>query len=226
MSRFYAPFLVAPNRVKRNLDAMDLSPEERPTLWQLSLGVMRMWDRMAFRSETVGLCETDPPRQTKRARLLQFRALRLPALLAFGSVSPWDLTGLLSSPKRLIRHILGTHHDKDQAIYDLEILSRYPGGIETLRAQVRDIIDGCSPYAELARDLVVYENYHEKLLEIIDDFVANGPPPSPNPDVSFAAYVKWCTNQPSSPRSTLAQWRAGSWNPVTQFRTTSIEETP
>ena len=46
------------------------------------------------------------------------RWLRGPFLLREGSIAPWDLSGLLSTPERLMTHMLGTHHDGLQFVYD------------------------------------------------------------------------------------------------------------
>lgn len=40
---------------------------------------------------------------------------------------------LTSSPERMIRQLLGTHHDAEQFVHDLQILACYPGALETLR---------------------------------------------------------------------------------------------
>ena len=90
-----------------------------PTPWQLCLGVLRLWHRLVFRTDTVGT-SAGPIRPTWRARLLRRRALRLPFLFAERAVNPLDFTGLRSEPERLMRHLLGAHHDANQFVFDSE----------------------------------------------------------------------------------------------------------
>ena len=121
--------LLRPRRVLANLRAVHESPQDlpKPSLWQLELAVLRMWQRILFRSETIGTSVGNPVRPGWRARLLDLRGIRFFFLLFEGSVRPWDLSGLLSTPQDLTRHLLGTHHDGAQFVYDLEILSLHAG---------------------------------------------------------------------------------------------------
>jgi hypothetical protein len=184
-----------------------------PNLWQVTLGVYRMGWRLVFRSDTVGTCRTQPPRRTLRATLMRPRLLRLPFLVAERAVSPTDFSGLASSRERIIRHLLGAHHDRRQFVYDLEILEGHPGGLEELRDRARRVVTGEDPRAEWLRDLVVFERYHESLLAAVDEALAGGvtlpPEESKDPDVSFRAYLRWCAAQPPDPRTTLRALREG-----------------
>ena len=131
--------LLRPDRVRFNLEAVRQAGlvERVPNLWQIELGVLRMWHRIAFRPETIGMSAAHPVRSGWRARLLEKRPLRFPFLLREGSVAPWDLSGLLSTPERLVRHMLGTHHDGNQFVYDLQMLSIHPGCTEDLLGHAR-----------------------------------------------------------------------------------------
>lgn len=207
------PILLRPKRVARSLERIRAASPDRilPNEWQLSLGVLRMWQRILFRSDTVGTCADGTVRQGWRARALSVRALRLPALLIEGAVAPFDLTGLASSPAKIIRHILGAHHDGEQVIYDLEILACYPGALEALRAALLAIVEERDPRAAWMRDLVVFDGYHEQVLRIVERVRRDGPVPTPdaatNPDLSFAAYLDWCARQPNTLLRTVAAWR-------------------
>jgi hypothetical protein len=201
-------------RIRTNLvqvcEAMKL-PE--PTDWQLCLGVLRMWHRLAFRTHTVGT-SSGAVRSTWRARLLAWRALRLPFLLGERAVAPLDFTGLASSPERLMRHLLGAHHDTNQFIYDLELLASY-GRLDELHVSVKRVITHDDARARWLRDLAVFEGYHEHLLAAVERARTHGPAmtdaEAADPDVSLRAYLQWCARQPGSPAATLAAWRAGTF---------------
>ena len=186
--------------------------EVAPEPWQLCLGVLRLWHRALFRSETVGTSPGGTVRPTLRARVLANRALRLPCLLAERAVAPLDFTGLRSPPERLIRHLLGAHHDGNQFVFDLEILAGH-GRLEQLREAVAAVLASDGRRARWLRDLTVFEGYHESLAAAVDRAIAGGPAMSAgeatNPDLSLRAYLAWCARQPRTPGETLAAWRAG-----------------
>ena len=83
--------LLRPERIERNLERIRRAGmvERTPNLWQITLGVLRMWHRVIFRAETIGTC-TDPVRASLRARLLLHRPLRFPFLLAERVIAPLD----------------------------------------------------------------------------------------------------------------------------------------
>lgn len=87
--------LLLPRRVQARLEAVErLGVVERvPNLWQVALGVLRMAHRVVFRPASVGTCTTDPVRSTWRARLLAFRPLRFPFLVAERAIAPFDFSG-------------------------------------------------------------------------------------------------------------------------------------
>jgi hypothetical protein len=186
-----------------------------PNLWQLGLGVLRMTHRVMFRSETIGTCREHAVRNTWRARVLENRAIRLPFLLAEKAVAPLDFSGLASSPDRVVSHLLGAHHDGLQFAYDLSLLTCYPGKLEEVRDKARAVITDDTERARWLRDLTVYERYHEKLLEAVEDAIAHGvhlpEPDASDPDISFTAYLDWCASQPATPAETLAAMRMGRY---------------
>ena len=210
--------LLQPRRIARNLSRVQRAGlvENPPNLWQLSLGVLRMWHRVLFRGDTVGTCKQFSSRPTWRARLLERKPLRLPFLLAERAVAPLDLTGLASEPERLIRHLMGAHHDGNQFVFDLEILSCHPGQLEELQRRVRALLAHDTWRSRWLRDLTVYENYHENLLAAVSRAVEHGIEISANdagdPDISFSAYMNWCAAQPATPVETLAALRAGRYS--------------
>lgn len=203
-----------PERIVDHLDRMRARGivEVAPNPWQLCLGVLRLWHRNLFHTETVGTSPGGTVRPTWRARLLANRAIRLPFLLAERAVAPLDFTGLRNPPERLIRHLLGAHHDGNQFVYDLEILAGH-GRLEQLRDAVAGVLAHDSDRSRWLRDLTVFEGYHESLAAAVDRAIAAGPAMSDtdatNPDLSFRAYLAWCARQPATPAATLTAWRAG-----------------
>lgn len=214
-----AALLLRPSRIERNLDHVRQASHvgDAPNLWQLSLWVVRMWHRIVFRNETVGTSATTPVRHGWRARLLQYRPLRLPFLLAHGSVLPYDLTGLLSRPERVVTHLLGTHHDGNQFVYDFELLACYPGKLHELLANTREVVAHDNMKHRWLRDLAVYEGYHESLLAELERYMVHGSAAlsdaqARDPDISFVAAMDWCRKQPSTPRETLRLLRTGHYH--------------
>jgi hypothetical protein len=207
--------LLDPGGVQRNLERARKAGivQRTPNAWQLTLGILRMWHRIAFRFDTIGTSRAHAVRPTWRARVLRRRPLRLPFLLAERAIAPWDLTGLLSPPERILRHLLAAHHDGAQAAYDLEILSAHEGRLEELRERARAIVEQDTPRARWLRDLTVFERYHEELLALVERRLAGEPVLSlaaaADPDISFAAYVDWCARQPATPEATWRAWREG-----------------
>lgn len=183
-----------------------------PNAWQITLGVLRMWHRLIFRSEEIGL-SSSRPRATWRARLLDFRPLRFPFLLAERAVAPHDFSGLLSGRERILRHLCGAHHEGAQFVYDLEILSVDPGGLEELVRRAREIVENDTPRTRWLRDLTVYEGYHEALLAAAEAALRGEfeypPERAADPDTRFVAYLAWCARQPETYEATLSARRAG-----------------
>jgi len=207
--------LLRPARIARALDAIRTARlvDPVPTPFQIELGVLRMWHRIVFRSETIGMTATYPVRDDRWARFLERRWIRFPFLLREGSVVPWDLSGLLSTPERLMTHLLGTHHDGLQFVYDLQMLGAYPGALDELCARAREVVERDTPRTRWLRNLCVYERYHETLLEVVERARAGGvalpPHQADDPDLTFLAYMRWCAAQPATPRAAWRAWRAG-----------------
>lgn len=204
-----------PHRVQAGLERVAAAGNlPVPNLWQLYLGVLRMWQRVLFRSETVGTSSA-PVRSTWRARLLHNRALRIPALLWERAIAPLDFSGLASPPWRVIRHLLGAHHQPKQLAYDLQLLALHPGQVRLLRDAAADVVSGRARDAAWLRDLCVHEGYHEVLLAAAEralqgDFGLSGPD-ARDPDIGLAAHLAWCASQPASPAETWRAWRSGSF---------------
>lgn len=207
--------LVDPERVMQNLERMRERGvvDASPTPWQVSLAVLRLWHRVVFRTETVGTSSA-PVRDSLRARLLEGRALRLPALLASRAVIPFDFTGLRSPPERLIDHLLGAHHDRNQFVFDLELLAGH-GALDVLAERVSAILADRDPRAGWLRDLTVYTGYHESLAAAVAHARASGPAmtdaEASDPDLTLRGLIAWCARQPATPAETLAAWRAGTF---------------
>jgi hypothetical protein len=208
--------LVRPHRILEKLErvaAAGVPVDPLPNLWQLELGVLRMWHRLLFRPDTVGTCRSGRRRSTLRARLLEWRALRLPVLLAERAVAPLDFTGLASSRERVIRHLLAAHHDGRQFVFDLELLACEPGALAELAERVRQVTRGDDARARWLRDLAVFDGYHESLERAVDEALAHGlridAADGADADISLRGYLAWCARQPATPAATLAAWRRG-----------------
>jgi len=221
--------LLKPDRVEAHLAAIAASPVAAehiramggmPNLWQVSLGVVRMVHRILFRFETIGLSVDNPVRDTFRARLLRVRPLRAPFLFAVNALHPLDLTGLVSRPKDIADHLVGTHHDRQQFAYDLQILQALsPETLPAIRERALAVIAEKGPRARLYRDIVTFEAYHEALVAALDAAIAGRSELSSDeegdPDVSFWAWLAWCKAQPETPGQTWRAWRAGTYRPDT-----------
>ena len=218
-----AILLLRPQRIAQHLRQLFAAGvvDRAPTLWQLELGVLRMWHRVVFRADTVGTCADHPVRSTWRAGLLHYRLLRGPFLVWESAIAPFDHSGLAQPTWRMIRHLLAAHHDRRQFSYDLEILRGTPGALDEVIERARAVLRDDTPRARWLRDLVVFEGYHEALLEaalaVRDGRPLLLPTEQDDPDIGFDAYVRWCLAQPATPRETLAAWRAGRFpRPMTR----------
>lgn len=201
--------LMHPDRIADNLEKIRAARPDAavPNLWQVYLGTLYMWHRLIFRSDTVGTCKQDPVRPTWRARILENRVARFPFLVRERAVAPLDFSGLASSPERIIRHLLGAHHDGAQFVYDLELLSFHPGRLEELRDAARAVVEEDTPRHRWLRDLTVFERYHERLLDAVEHALAGDLRISEeerrSPDISLTGWLAWCARMPASPADSL-----------------------
>lgn len=201
-------FLPGSARIEASLERAQLAGivQVTPTSSQIARGVLRMVNRLVFRSGTVGTCKDGAVRANLRARLLQYRVIRLPFLVAERAVAPLDLSGLASPPERIIRHLLAAHHDGPQFAYDLELLALWPGKLEELRRAVLDVVHRDTPRSRWLRDLAVFDGYHEHLLAAVESAIAGEPilsrAESTDPDLSFRAYLDWCAGNTEAAGST------------------------
>lgn len=221
--------LVYPDRVQQRLDALEaLGVQPIPNLWQLELGVVRMWHRTLFRSDTIGTCTAHAVRPTLRARLMKWRALRFPFLVKEKAIAPWDMSGLAQDADRMIGHLLTAHHDATQFVYDLQILRATPGALQRLRTRLDGLLDGSDPKGAWYRDLCVYEDYHEALSAGLDRILSGDdeldPADADDADVSFYAYLRWCAAQPATPDATWRALRAGRYHPQHGLDAAPIDE--
>jgi hypothetical protein len=208
--------LLRPGRVIALLERIQQSGRRAPNLWQVEVGILRMWHRIVFRGDTIGTCKTHPIRDNWRARMLHLRAFRFPFLVWERAITPWDLSGFLSGRSQFIRHLLCAHHDGTQCVYDLQILSLQPGALMQLREPLARIVAVDNARSRWVRDLCVYERYHDELLVSVDRMLAGAqeldPADATDPDISFWAYLDWCRFQPATPRAWWKAWRAGRFD--------------
>lgn len=207
--------LWSPRRIARRLDALQArgTIEAAPSLYQVWMGVLYMWTRVVLRPETIGLSGDEPVRRTPGARRLENRLLRIPAVLRARAVNPLDQVGLGSSAEHIQRHLVGTYHPGDNALYDLQVLD-VDGAIPALRELVASVVDGTHPRAEALRDLCVYEGYHERLLTMVDRWLTEGPTgfQAAHPDTTLRAFMAWCARQPEGPLATARAAARGEWS--------------
>lgn len=175
-----------------------------PTTNDVGRGILRMVHRLVFRSETIGTSRSHRVRDSWRARLLAFRPVRFPFLLAERAVAPLDLSGLASPPDRIIRHVVAAHHDGVQVAYDLELLALWPGKLAELRTALADVVEKDSARSRWLRDLVVFDGYHVSMLALVDAVLRGesilDAEQARDPDLSLVAYLDWCAQHGSKSR--------------------------
>jgi hypothetical protein len=203
----------------RARNALEPEPQRRlaaaglpaPNRFQILLGTLYMANRILFRPGTIGT-SADPVRDTPWARRMHWRALRLPFALAERSVFPLDLSGLELDEEQIVRHLLGAHHDRAQALYDLQLLSTFPGALERLRDAARFVVEHDTARTRWLKDLVVFEGYHARLLRDAEAAIAGTLADDPHPDISLRAWLQWCQDRPATLGEALRTWRAGQWS--------------
>ncbi len=208
--------LWCPQRIARRVDALERQGaiDRAPTLYQVWMGVLYMWTRVVLRPETIGLSTDEPVRTTPGAVRLQHRLFRGPAVFRARAVNPLDQVGLGSSAEHIVRHLLGAYHPGDNALYDLAILTVEPGSLQALRDELATVVDGTHPRAEFLRDLCVYDGYHERLLTMVDAFLAGEltGDDAVHPDTTLRAFMRWCAATPPHPAATWRAVRHGSFS--------------
>ena len=154
-------------------------------------------------------------RDDRWARLLEQRWIRFPFLLREGSVVPWDLSGLLSTPERLMTHLLGTHHDGLQFVYDMRdadarirarsrscAIARARWSSTTRRARA-----GCATCASTSATTRRCSRWSSARCTRRRHAAAR---PRPTIRTSRSSPTcDWCALQPATPRETWRAWRAG-----------------
>ncbi len=82
--------------------------------------------------------------------------------------SMMDPTGFMSHPDAIIGHLLQvTHADP---IYDVQLLSIHPGGLDELERQIEQILAGTHPRSESIGAIIEDPGYHARLLEYVREF--------------------------------------------------------
>lgn len=206
---YQAVFLGRARRVQSNLQRLvDAGViDAAPTLFQSLCGVLYMLHRITTRPESVGVADA-PARTNLRARILARRPIRAPFLIGSRTIRPWDLTGFASSPQFLRRHLVGTYHPGDNALYDLALLRSFPGELEKLQDQVAEAVAGESLRGRWLQDLCVYEGYHAHLSELVDQALAgdlDAKATNISSDATLAGYVDFLLSQP---KDFTAAWGA------------------
>ena len=189
-----------------------------PGAWQVSHYVLYMWHRIIFRYNTVGTHASDDVRDTWRARLWTERVMRFPFLVAEGAVNgQYDTTGLGITVDRKIKHLVGAFHPGDNFMYDLALVDCYPGKMAELRQKVLHVLEHDNDRTRFLRDLVVYDDYHQRLLAAIDRVMAGDwsmtlAANDTNPDTSILNFAKWCLKQPQTPGESFQALLQGKVN--------------
>jgi hypothetical protein len=206
--------------------------ERAPNLWQIELGVLRMWHRVLFRFATIGTCGDHARRTGWRARLLAWRPIRAPFLIWERAIAPLDHSGLGVAPKRIVAHLLAAHHDRVQFAYDLSMLKATPALLEDVRDRAAATATGATERDRWLQDLTVFQGYHESLRQAADSVIRGESILSEgeraDPDIAFEAYITWCLAQPKTPRETWRAWRRGLFpSPLeSPSEAASLEVTP
>jgi hypothetical protein len=82
--------------------------------------------------------------------------------------SMMDPTGFMSHPDAIIGHLLQvTHADP---VYDIQLLSVHPGGLDELELQIEQILAGTHPRGESIGAIIEDPHYHARLLEYVREF--------------------------------------------------------
>lgn len=207
--------LIRPRTIRERLSDLVAAGviERAPNLWQIELGVLRMWHRVLFRFDSVGTCAGHARRPGWRARVLAWRPIRAPFLIWERAIAPLDHSGLGVAPERLVGHLLAAHHDRVQFAYDLSMLKATPTLLEAVRDRAAAAATGSTERDRWLQDLTVFQGYHESLREAADAVIRGesilSDDERADPDIAFEAYIAWCLAQPETPAETWRAWRRG-----------------
>lgn len=83
-------------------------------------------------------------------------------------VSMIDPVGLFSDEEAIIGHLLQSVHLNP--VYDLQLLQMFPGGLDRLEGQAREMVEGSHPRRETIAATIEDPAYHQRLLDFIVAF--------------------------------------------------------
>lgn len=133
-------------------------------------------------------------------------------------VSMIDPTGFLSMRDTIIGHVMQVVHF--DPVYDLQLLSQFPDGLDQLESQLEAVLDGTHERAESLAAIVEEDDYHERLLDYVRRY-RDDPDTEPlkrvaqtlRDDPEFAAaeqtfatlpgFIDYCADLPRSPLALL-----------------------
>jgi hypothetical protein len=125
-----------------------------------------------------------------------------------------DPTGFLSMRDTIIGHVMQVVHL--DPVYDLQLLSQFPDGLDELEGQLEAVLEGTHPRATSLAAIVEEADYHARLLDYVRRFRAD-PDAAPlkrgdqtlRDDPDFAAaeetfatlpgFIDYCARLPTSP---------------------------
>jgi len=215
LARTFANYLV-PSEPRRRIAALRASGaiDRAPNIWQVHVGTWRML--MDFKIPFAPAFYAS--RGKKPVAHLIVRLLDEPA-------AAFDPSGLFSPVESMISHTLtATHQD---STYDVEILETFPGGVDELHRQLKQVVAGTHPRRRVIEYIVEAEEYHTELLAGLEryreDPVANArlQPVKPHEGAEdlFARieqfhtlrnFLRYSATLPPTPWATLRAWRAGT----------------
>jgi hypothetical protein len=181
--------------------------EEIPNDWQLAVGSYRMLFEFLIPSSE--FLYADAGKDFWWQQVL--RVLDEPSAVM-------DPTGLYASQEAIISHLIQVTHF--EAAYDVALLHMFPGGLDALEEELRQLVAGTHPRQEALDAIVERPEYHEKLLEAVVRYRADPHehwrcstvPTPPNSGEVFAfgenfltpgRFFEFCSKQPASPLASL-----------------------
>lgn len=130
-------------------------------------------------------------------------------------VSMFDPTGFLSMRDTIIGHVMQVVHF--DPVYDLQLLSQFPDGLDELEGQLEAVLDGTHPRADSLGAIVEEADYHPRLLDYVRRFrrdpdaapmkrqaqTLRGDPEFAAAEETFATlpgFIDYCCRLPRAPR--------------------------